>query len=244
MSGPPHWPALAWYTASVGNNYATPTLLQCLHGRPLPLNVLEQATMMFIGIASCQGAGVPLPGPSVLRKAPLTLVAMCICNTLTCYLFMLSLSLLPLSLCQTIRAATPAGAVLFGLANGRWYSLEQYASLLPILGGFALAVGAQGSSSIPGVAAAIVSLLALNGVQACSRQCSLRGMHDVQVQLLQCASCFLLLAPVLSAEERGSLVSSLGADRRFLALSCLNGASRPLKPKCPPRALEHRPSPR
>ena len=76
-------------------------------------------------------------------------------------------------------------------------------------------------------------------------QCSLRGMHDVQVQLLQCASCFLLLAPVLSAAERGSLVSSLGADRRFLALSCLNGASgRPLKPKCPPRALEHRPSPR
>ena len=60
------WPALAWYTASVGNNYATPTLLQCLHGRPLPLNVLEQATMMFIGIASCQGAGVPLPGPNVL----------------------------------------------------------------------------------------------------------------------------------------------------------------------------------
>ena len=42
-------PALAgWYAASVGNNYATPSLLQFLDGRPLPLNVLEQATMSLI----------------------------------------------------------------------------------------------------------------------------------------------------------------------------------------------------
>ena len=51
-----------------------------------------------------------------------------------------------------------------------------------MLGGFALAVNAQGSSSLPGVAAALGSLLALNGVQHCSRACSVRGLHDVQVQ--------------------------------------------------------------
>ena len=65
------------------------------------------------------------------------MLCMGLCNAATCYLFMLSLSLLPLSLCMTIRAATPAGAVLFGLASGRTYSLEQCLSLLPMLGGFA-----------------------------------------------------------------------------------------------------------
>ena len=91
--------------------------------------------------------------------------------------------------------------MLFGLASGRTYSVEQCLSLLPMLGGFALAVNAQGSSSLPGVAAALGSLLALNGVQHCSRACSVRGLHDVQVQWLQCTLCLVLLAPALSPAE-------------------------------------------
>ena len=44
--GGDHLPALVgWYAASVGNNYATPSLLQFLGDRPLPLNVLEQAML-------------------------------------------------------------------------------------------------------------------------------------------------------------------------------------------------------
>ena len=44
--GGDHLPALVgWYAASVGNNYATPSLLHFLGDRPLPLNVLEQAML-------------------------------------------------------------------------------------------------------------------------------------------------------------------------------------------------------
>ena len=106
--------------------------------------------MSLLGVLSCSRLGVPLPGLAELRAAgAATVLGMGVCNAATCYLFMLSLSLLPLSLCMTIRAATPAGAVLFGLASGRTYSVEQCLSLLPMLGGFALAVNAQGSSSLP-----------------------------------------------------------------------------------------------
>ena len=63
MWGGEHLPALAgWYAASVGNNYATPSLLHLLGGRPLPLNVLEQATMSLLGALSCSRLKVPLPG--------------------------------------------------------------------------------------------------------------------------------------------------------------------------------------
>ena len=44
--GGDHLPALVgWYAASIGNNYATPSLLHFLGDQPLPLNVLEQATI-------------------------------------------------------------------------------------------------------------------------------------------------------------------------------------------------------
>ena len=63
MPGGEHLSALAgWYAASVGNNYATPSLLHLLGGRPLPLNVLEQATMSLLGALSCSRLRVPLPG--------------------------------------------------------------------------------------------------------------------------------------------------------------------------------------
>ena len=182
--------------------------------------------MSLLGALSCSRLRVPLPGLAELRAAgPATVLGMGVCNAATCYLFMLSLSLLPLSLCMTIRAATPAGAVLFGLASGRTYSVEQCLSLLPMLGGFALAVNAQGSSSLPGVAAALGSLLALNGVQHCSRACSVRGLHDVQVQWLQCTLCLVLLAPALSPTEVDQLRRSLRGSRTFCWLSLLNGLS-------------------
>ena len=44
--GGDHLPALVgWYAASIGNNFATPSLLHFLGDQPLPLNVLEQATI-------------------------------------------------------------------------------------------------------------------------------------------------------------------------------------------------------
>ena len=97
LGGGEHLPALAgWYAASVGNNYATPSFLHLLGGRPLPLNVLEQATMSLLGALSCSRLRVPLPGLAELRAAgPATVLGMGVCNAATCFLFMLSLSLLP-----------------------------------------------------------------------------------------------------------------------------------------------------
>ena len=276
--GGEHLPALVgWYTASVGNNFATPSLLQMLGDRPLPLNVLEQATMSLFGAWSCTHLRVPLPGLAELRAAgPLNVLCMGVCNAATCFLFMLPLVLtrhvcrhlhLHLQPCVRPGSLPPkaftrhvyASGVPYGAPQARSSVAPQALALaataqpvhdypcrdasrggpiracvgphvlaravpvpvaharrlrtrtfdprtltlilrspsskkllpclalpclawLPILGGFALAVNAQGSSSLPGVAAALGSLLALNGVQHCSRACSVRGLHDVQAQ--------------------------------------------------------------
>ena len=70
---------VAWYTASLGNNYATPALLDMISS-PLTLNIIEQATMTIIAL-------VVLP---VIRIAPLpssfepNRFSVCVCSAVGC----------------------------------------------------------------------------------------------------------------------------------------------------------------
>jgi drug/metabolite transporter (DMT)-like permease len=156
---------VAWYAASLGNNYATPALLDLL-GSPLALNVVEQATMSLIALVVLPTARVKLPTWKTMQSAGLrAIVLMGMCNALTCRLFMVSLHHLDVSLCHTIRACNPILAAMIGLMHGKQFSRHRLCSLPLMLSGFAIAVAAQPSCSAIGVAAAIGSLLSLSALQ-------------------------------------------------------------------------------
>jgi len=138
----------SWYAASIGNNYATVLLLSKLDD-PLQLNLLEQLSMAVIGVFTMLASGVTFPTVSSIRAAGVgTVLGMGLCNALTCRLFMESLSRLPLSLTQTIRASSPLVAAAVGtLFLGERYSWRQVAPMPLIVIGFALSVSAEASDS-------------------------------------------------------------------------------------------------
>ena len=158
-----------WMSASLGNNFATPTLLDAL-GSPLALNVLEQASMAAIALIVLHWRKSPALDFSALRRAPLTIAGIGLSNALTCRLFMVSLHELPLSLCHTIRSLLPCVAALIGLASGHQFAAHELLALPVLAAGFALAVSAQPSCSVTGVAAALGSLLALSALQHLSKR--------------------------------------------------------------------------
>ena len=218
---------VAWYAASLGNNYATPALLDLL-GSPLTLNVVEQATMSLIALAVLPARRVPLPTGKVMKRAgALPIVLMGMANALTCRLFMVSLQHLDVSLCHTIRACNPCLAAGIGLLQGQRFSARRLCSLPLMLSGFAIAVTAQPSCSAVGVAAAIGSLLALSVLQHLTHHLtSDRRLHEMQTQMLQCSLCFALLLPGLFDGGKGrTLRKVVVSSPRFRWLSLLNGAS-------------------
>ena len=180
----------SWYSASLANNYATPSLLDLLES-PLTLNMLEQAAMILVALVALPLNKVRLiPSKATLQKINNTkadgsiggggihtlyvILAMGLANAITARLFMVSLQHLPLSLCHTIRACSPCVAAAIGLTfrrgkNGVVFSSKQLLSLPVILMGFALAVSAQPSCSKVGVYAAIGSLLAMSALQHLSK---------------------------------------------------------------------------
>lgn len=214
----------SWMAASLGNNFATPTLLDQLQS-PLALNVLEQATMAVIATMLMQARRMPLVDTRALREIPLSILVMGIANAVTCRLFMVSLHHLPLSLCHTIRACSPCCAAAFGLLSGERFSARQLSALPIMAAGFALAVSAQPSCSATGVAAAVGSLLALSVLQHLSHRILNRGSSEMQVQLMQCSLCFLFLLPRLPRGASTSLHALLTKSRSFKLLSVLNGLS-------------------
>lgn len=213
-----------WWSASLGNNYATPELLEAF-GSPLALNVLEQATMALIALATLPCNRVALPGLQSLRQAgSLAVVGMGLANALTCRLYMISLHHLPLSLCHTIRACSPCCAAIVGLLNGQRFSARQLLALPLMVLGFGIAVSAQPSCSTVGVAAAVGSLFALTALQHLSKLTLDRGLHELQVQMLQCSLCCAFLAPVMTGGNACTLYRGLVGQQRVRELSFINGA--------------------
>lgn len=215
----------SWVSASLGNNYATPTLLDAI-GSPLALNVLEQASMVAVALLVLQARRSALVNVAALKRSGgLTVLGMGMCNALTCRLFMLSLHHLPLSLCHTIRAASPCCAAIIRLASGRPIARQQLLALPMIVAGFALAVSAQPSCSAVGVSAAIGSMLALSGLQHLTKRLLDDGSHDMQVQLMQCSMSCAALASLLPLAQARSLGALLSRGIRFRLLWALNTVS-------------------
>ena len=217
----------AWYAASIGNNYATVLLLEKLDD-PLQLNLLEQLSMAIIGVFTLLASGVSFPSLASIRAAGVgTVIGMGLCNALTCRLFMESLSRLPLSLTQTIRASSPLVAVAVGtLFLGERYSWRQVAPMPLIVVGFALCVSAEASDSLGGIFCGLASLVCMVGMQLLTKRMLTRngGMHELQVQLLQTTLCFAFLLPFLSGDGLASLTEK-ATQPQFALLHLLNGAS-------------------
>ena len=193
----------SWYSASLANNYATPSLLDLI-GNPLTLNMLEQLTMVLVAVIALPAYKVRLiPTRKTLHKVGgiVPIFAMGFANAVTARLFMVSLQHLPLSLCHTIRACSPCVAAGIGLIRGkRHFSTKQLLSLPIIVVGFGLAVisaqppsGTGTLSRKIGVYAAIGSLLAMSALQHISKALLDNGMHELQCQFLQCALCLMFL---------------------------------------------------
>jgi hypothetical protein len=140
---------------------------------------------------------------------------------------MISLKHLDVSLCHTIRACNPCIAAILAMCNGRKLSGRRLCSLPLMLTGFALAVAAEPSCSMTGVAAAIGSLVSLSALQHLTHHLtSQQGLHEMQVQMLQCSLCLALLLPgLLHGGRAHELCHGLIQSRRFRWLSLLNGAS-------------------
>jgi drug/metabolite transporter (DMT)-like permease len=193
----------SWYSASLANNYATPSLLDLLGNSPLTLNILEQTAMIFVALIALPANKIKLiPTKETIKKVGgiIPILAMGLANAITARLFMISLQHLPLSLCHTIRACSPCVAAGIGLLRGKRFSTKQLSSLPIIVAGFSLAVSAVQPSSDGsnisikvGVYAAIGSLLAMSALQHISKVVLERGMHEMQCQFLQCTLCLFFL---------------------------------------------------
>ena len=219
---------MAWYAASLGNNYATPALLDIISS-PLTLNLIEQATMALVALVVLPAVQLaPLPSLSTIRKSgPSSILCMGLSNALTCRLFMISLKHLDVSLCHTIRACNPCCAAMIAMLNGQKLSSRRLCSLPLMLVGFAIAVAAEPSCSMLGVAAGIGSLISLSALQHLTHYLTFeKGLPEMQVQMLQCSLCFVLLLPGLLSRGRAQdLRDALIQSRKFQWLSLLNGAS-------------------
>ena len=193
----------SWYSASLANNYATPSLLDLLGNSPLTLNILEQTAMIFVALIALPSNKIRIiPTKETIKKVGgiIPILAMGLANAITARLFMISLQHLPLSLCHTIRACSPCVAAGIGLLRGKRFSTKQLSSLPIIVAGFSLAVSAVQPSSDGsntsiklGVYAAIGSLLAMSALQHISKVVLERGMHEMQCQFLQCTLCLFFL---------------------------------------------------
>lgn len=182
--------------------------------------------MVAVALVVLQAHRAALVDKDALKRAGAwAVIGMGLFNALTCRLFMLSLHYLPLSLCHTIRAASPCCAAAIRLAAGRRISAQQLLALPIILAGFGLAISAQPSCNMIGVAAAVGSMLALSGLQHTSKRLLQTGSSDMQVQLLQCTISCAALLPMLPREQARSMGTLLSRGTRFRLLWAMNALS-------------------
>lgn len=192
-----------WFVTSAFFNDCTPRLLSSftgVGGQGVDVTVVELCITCAIGSAGLLFSGSALLPPARLYK-PLALAG---CLHLGgCRLFMLSLGYIPVALAQTIRAANPLFVVLIGgVFQGQKYPLRVLACLVPIVGGFSLAVSADSELDPLGVAASVGSVLCLVVVNTLSKKMLSGGgdsdSGDVasnQVQFWLCSVAVILLLP-------------------------------------------------
>ena len=223
---------LAWFATSAFFNDCTPRLRQQVvlgGGEGEDVTVIELFVTVAIGVATLLSQGQRLVPPPELRT---TVAAAGCLHLIGCRLFMTSLAYIPVSLAQTIRAANPLVVVVVGaLFLGQRYALRVLAALVPIVGGFALAVSADAELELAGIAASVGSVVCLVLVNAISKSMLRSGGSAVasgEVQFWLCTAALLLLLPLWAAgggPARLAAVVTESEDATYvLGLCVLDGA--------------------
>jgi len=145
-----------WFGSSIIFNITASMLLRHLPDAE-DMTVLELTVVVLSGILTLPPRGLRLlPGGAAALPGSLAMGGFHLCN---CRSFVYCLQFIPTSLAQTIRATNPVWVVAITGVLGQRYGLPTMCSLIPLVGGFALAVGAEpnGFTRPQGVLAALVS---------------------------------------------------------------------------------------
>lgn len=226
-----------WFGSSIVFNITASMLLRHLPDAE-DMTVLELLVMVLSGILTLPPRGLRLlPGGAAALPGSLAMGGFHLCN---CRSFVYGLQFIPTSLAQTIRATNPVWVVAITGFLGQSYSLPVMCSLLPLVGGFALAVGAEphGFTRPQGVLAALVSANAQVAVNllgkrqlAQAQDCAMKTKppHAFELQFASSLFALVILLPIWllggGPERLGGHIASATDEvrNRILFLAATDG---------------------
>jgi len=209
---------IIWFISSCLFNYLTPMLLTLVLNQDVTL--LELVVTVSVGVVSLSARGLSLRVPKGTAHKWMAVGAL---HLLGCRAFIWGLQFMPVSLAQTIRASSPMVAVPIAVfLLGERYSFAAIASLVPIIIGFALSVGADGGddSQMVGCVAAFVSVCCLVLVNAGCKRLG-QEHHPFQVQFWTVLFALINLVPWWLSSGGFQRLKNYGGDVRWLAFVVL-----------------------
>ncbi|CAE8663216.1 unnamed protein product, partial [Polarella glacialis] len=229
-----------WFASSIVFNITAAKLLKLMPDAE-DMTVIELFVTVLVAALSLSFRGMRLLPAGGLRDWPAA-SGLGALHLLNCRSFVYSLQFIPTALAQTIRATNPVWVVGISTLLGQRFGGSVLMSLLPLVGGFALAVGAEpGSLANPqGLAAAICSVNAqvcvnLLGQRRLSEKArgdekeSVAPPHPFELQFMSCLFALFLLLPVWFCTGGADRFlahwqsSDAGTQQSILLMSALDG---------------------
>ena len=201
-----------WYTMTLCFNFTALRLVALSKAgviRPEDVTVIEMTCCTVCGIGSLIAMRLDIMPPPAIRRTMFVITA---ANAVSCRLFMVALSRIPLSLTQTVRACQPlfTAAVSFAFLGTR-YAPRIIACLATLFLGFSLSAAGDISFDGTGFACACCSVTMLVVVNLLTQRAAKRfgaggedavktsagkGVHQLQFQAWTTSGSLLLLLPL------------------------------------------------
>jgi len=181
-----------WFGSSIIFNITASMLLRHLPDAE-DMTVLELTVVVLSGILTLPPRGLRLlPGGAAALPGSLAMGGFHLCN---CRSFVYCLQFIPTSLAQTIRATNPVWVVAITGVLGQRYGLPTMCSLIPLVGGFALAVGAEPNGfTRPQVAVNLLGKRRLAQAQDCAEKT--KPPHAFELQFASSLFALVTLLPI------------------------------------------------
>eukprot|EP00933_Yihiella_yeosuensis_P072589 TRINITY_DN81022_c0_g1_i1.p1 TRINITY_DN81022_c0_g1~~TRINITY_DN81022_c0_g1_i1.p1 ORF type:complete len:405 (+),score=57.32 TRINITY_DN81022_c0_g1_i1:72-1286(+) len=197
-----------WFFSSILFNISAPRLLALLPDAE-DMTVLELLVTVLVGSVSLKLRGMRLLPPGGVRAYPAAAL-LGVIHLFNCRCYVYSLQFIPTALAQTIRATNPLWVVAASLLFlQKTFALPVLLSLAPLVGGFALAVGAEpsGLANPLGLAAAVASVNAQVGTNMLGQRRMLKDgkdsgnaahapPHPFELQFRSCLFALIALLPI------------------------------------------------
>lgn len=195
-----------WVLTSVLFNITSPKLLRLLPDAE-DMTLIELVVTVVVGAVNLRLRNLRLFAGGI-DAMPFSM-ALGSLHLLNCRTFCYSLQFIPVALAQTIRATNPMWVVLISGLLGRHFGLFVLASLGPLIGGFALAVGTEANRiHSGGLAGAVCSVNAQVCVNLLSKEVMNKEevssedtpetseIHAFEIQFQSCLFALVTLTPI------------------------------------------------